>query len=178
MGKIKISLDTNAVLDFCYRFYPKTLFNSLWSELDHYIQARTIEFHMSESVKAELIGKVEDYEFDKAILQSFLDQFRVIEQKRDDFGDAVLSIQNKLLKYEFSKKSKQATSPHADIDVISLASKLNGLAITSEQGFGSKFNPHTSVHKDRGVKIPDVAKLLEIECGNWVYFLNKLGIKS
>lgn len=178
MGKIKISLDTNAVLDFCYRFYPKILFNALWADLDRYVQAKTIEFHISESVKAELIGKVEDYEFDKAVLQCFLDQFSVIEQKRDDFGDAVLSIQNKLLTYEFSKKSKQATSPHADIDVISLASKLGGLAITSEQGFGNKFNPDINVHKDRGVKIPDVAKLLNIECGNWVYFLNKLGIKS
>lgn len=178
MGKIKVSLDTNAVLDFCYRFYPKTLFNSLWSELDHYVQTNTIEFYMSESIKAELIGKVEDYEFDKAVLQCFLDQFSVIEQKRDDFGADVLLIQSKLLTYEFSKKSKQATSAHADIDVISLASKLGGLAITSEQGFGKKFNPNINVHKDRGVKIPDVAKLLNIECGNWVYFLTKLGIKN
>lgn len=177
MGIIRISLDTNAVLDFCYRFYPKTLFNTLWSELDHYVQTRAIEFYMSESVKAELIGKIEHYEFDIADLQYFLDQFSVVEQKRDDFGDAILLIQSKLLKYEFSKKSKQATSPHADIDVISLASKLSGLAITSEQGFGTKFNPSINVHKDRGVKIPDVAKLLNIECGNWVYFLNKLGIK-
>jgi Domain of unknown function (DUF4411) len=178
MGTIRISLDTNAVLDFCYRFYPKSIFNRLWSELDRFVETKTIEFYMSETVKAELIGKVTDYQFDQAELDYFLVQFNVIEWKRDEFGDAVLSIQNKLLKYEFSKKSKQATSPHADIDVISLASKLGGLAITSEQGFGTKFNPNTNLHKDRGVKIPDVAKLLDIECGNWVYFLNKIGIKS
>jgi predicted DNA-binding protein (UPF0278 family) len=178
MGKIKISLDTNAVLDFCYRFYPKALFNSLWSELDQFVQTKNIEFYISDSVKAELLDKVEDYKFDMILLDCFFNQFGVIEQKRDDFGDAVLSIQSKLLKYEFSKKTKQATSPHADIDVISLASKIGGLAITSEQGFGAKFNPNINVHKDRGVKIPDVAKLLNIECGNWVYFLNKLGIKN
>ncbi len=174
MGIIRISLDTNAVLDFCYRFYPKTLFNTLWSELDQYVQTKTVEFYITESVQAELAAKIQKYEFDVAVLNCFLDQFGVIEKKRDDFGDAILSIQTKLLKYEFSKKSKQVMSPHTDIDVIGLAFKLGGLAITSEQGLGVDFNPNAKVL----IKIPNIAQLLNIECGNWVYFLNKLGIKS
>lgn len=40
----KISLDANAVLDFCYRFYGNEIFTKLWSDLEASVIARQICF--------------------------------------------------------------------------------------------------------------------------------------
>lgn len=43
-------LDTNSILDFCYRFYPQEIFGHLWELMHAAILARQIKFVITEHI--------------------------------------------------------------------------------------------------------------------------------
>ena len=47
---VKISLDTNAVLDFCYRTYPEDVFPQLWGVLHSFKLANTLSKRLSNKI--------------------------------------------------------------------------------------------------------------------------------
>ena len=66
---MKISLDTNAVLDFCYRTYPEDVFPQLWGVLHSFKLANTVKFFICDSILSEIEQKISDYNYDEDIFQ-------------------------------------------------------------------------------------------------------------
>ncbi len=173
---IKISLDTNAVLDFCYRNYPEQIFKEIWSSLESSRLANQVKFYMCQAVLHEIEQKITDYEYDESIFHAFLDRFCVHQIKPNEHGASILGLKQELLKYNASKNSHHVTKDnYADLDVVSLAHHYGSDAcvITCEQrnpflNWGAKSQGHN-------MKVPNICEKLNIECGNWSYLFSKLG---
>lgn len=175
---IKISLDTNAVLDLCYRNYPETIFEEIWTSLESSKLANQIKFYMCEAVLLEIEQKISDYEYDESVFRNFLERFSVYQMTPNDHSSSILNLKRKLLQYEASKASHHVNkNNYADLDVISLADHCgkDSWVITCEQRTPF-FNWDNKSHS-RNMKIPNICEKFQIECGNWSDLFNKLGFK-
>ncbi|MCB1657038.1 MAG: DUF4411 family protein [Pseudomonadales bacterium] len=170
----KISLDTNAMLDLCYRFYPKSIFANVWSCLLIQMQQHHFAFYLSSTNKNECIKKIEQFDYDQVIFDDFISTMKVQVIERDDFGDSVIYIQKTLHQHPSFAKSIHATRPEEDVDMIALARHIKGAALTSERGFGKE--NHAKQSKSRP-KIPDICELVNIKCTDWVTFFGLLGMR-
>ncbi|SPL69318.1 DUF4411 family protein [Acinetobacter stercoris] len=173
---IKISLDTNAVLDLCYRTYPEQIFLEIWSSLEACKSANQIKFYMCEAVLHEIEQKITDYEYDESVFIAFLDRFCVHQINPNEHGSSILTLKQELLKYEASRSSQHVMKDnYADLDVISLAYHygVDTCVITCEQRTPF-FNWENKSHT-RNMKIPNICEKLNIECGNWSDLFLKLG---
>lgn len=171
---LKISLDTNAVLDLCYRFYPEAIFTNLWSYLLIQMQQHQISFYLSSTNKDECLAKITDFIFDKNIFDEFINKLKVQVVARDDFGDSVIHIQKILRQHAHFAKSAHATKDQEDVDMIALARHIQGAALTSERGFGKASYEHRPQPRP---KIPDICEVTNINCIDWVSFFKQLGMQ-
>lgn len=173
---IKISLDTNAVLDLCYRVYPQDIFSNLWSELHTHCVSINFKFYMCDTIKAEIVEKIEMYSQDIAIFENFINDFKVTVIERDDVGSEIQTIRSTLIRYPYSQNSKWVTSEQADVDLIAVALNLGKIAnvITGEYGLPNfDWAKHT---KGGNPKVPNACELMNIPCSNWIGFFHTLGI--
>lgn len=76
-------LDTNAVLDFCYRFYPQDIFIDLWELINVSIIARQIKFVITKDIYAEIIAQIQKAGYDPSVFNDFMMRFCV--QIIDDY---------------------------------------------------------------------------------------------
>lgn len=102
---IYLSLDTNALLDICFRVYPEQTFPRLWEMLDDLTLTTTIKFCACSSILEETRSKCAFFAYDESILDNFLTRFRVIIIDRDEVGSRILNIRTKLLAYPFAADS-------------------------------------------------------------------------
>ncbi|MDS7931877.1 DUF4411 family protein [Acinetobacter sp. V102_4] len=164
-----ISLDTNAILDFCYRTYPEKTFPKLWELVDSLVLSRAIKLHVCSSVLEETTDKIETFEYDLEILNLFLERYFVQTIEKDDVGNHIIDIRKMLIKYPFSANSPHATSDEPDVDLIAIAKYLgaNSIVITGEIGFiGNNWDNFIGNRKTR-IKIPDICCLTKIQSCSW-----------
>lgn len=165
-----LSLDTNAILDFCYRIYPELTFPKLWELLDDLVIITAIKFCVCSSVLEETKSKCLAFKFEESILDDFLTRYRVMIIERDDVGNNILSIRTNLLNYPFSATSPHAISDEPDVDLIATAQKFNskGCVITGEIGF---IGPHWDTFRakrNQRIKVPDICALMNVESHSWL----------
>lgn len=173
-----LSLDTNAILDICYRTYPELTFPKLWELLDDLILTTTIKFCVCSSVLEETRAKCATFEFEENVLEDFLSRFRVAVIDRDDVGNKILSIRAKLLAYPFSATSPHALKDEPDVDLIATAQKYNsnGYVITGEIGFiGNKWDTLNAKRNQR-IKIPDICALMNVVSYSWLNLFQKYNL--
>ncbi|MFW6713691.1 DUF4411 family protein [Acinetobacter pittii] len=169
---IYLSLDTNALLDICFRVYPEQTFPKLWEMLDDLTLTTTIKFCVCSSILEETRSKCGFFEFDENILDDFLTRFRAMIIDRDEVGSRILNIRTKLISYPFAANSNHATKDEPDVDLIALAQKYNtnGFVITGEIGFiGADWEAFKSrARRKEQIKIPDICALLGVQSFSWL----------
>lgn len=170
-----LSLDTNAILDICYRTYAELTFPKLWEFLDELILTTTIRFCVCSSVLEETKSKCLVFKFDENVLEDFLARFRVSIIDRDDVGNKILSIRTKLLAYQFSATSPHAIKDEPDVDLIATAQKYNtkGCVITGEIGFIGNNWDTFNARRNQRIKIPDICALMDVESYSWLNLFQK-----
>lgn len=177
---IYLSLDTNAILDFCYRIYPELTFPRLWEMMDELTLTTTIKFCICSSILDETRSKLETFAFDENILDEFLVRFRVTVIDRDDVGSSIINIRTKLLGYSFATTSAHATKDEPDVDLIATAQKYktNGYVITGEIGFiGADWDAFTTKSRRKEqIKIPDICALINVNCYSWLNLFQKYNL--
>ncbi len=176
---LKISLDTNAVLDFCYRAYPQHIFDDLWRQLLAQKSASFVKFYVCQSVIDELNQKITDYEYDVEKFNTFMGLFNVEIIQPAVHGESTLHLKRQLLNFPVSRNSRHVnTDNYADLDIISLAHSWQGdiCVLTCEQK-SPMFNWQNQ-SQERAMKVPNICEQFSIECGNWVLVLEKLGIQN
>ncbi|WP_373358431.1 DUF4411 family protein [Acinetobacter lactucae] len=176
---IYLSLDTNALLDLCYRIYPEQTFPRLWEMLDELTLTTTIKFCVCSSILEETRSKCLAFEFDENILDGFLERFRVMIIDRDEIGSRILNIRAKLLSYPFAVTSAHATKDEPDVDLIATAQKYNtrGFVITGEIGFiGADWDAFKARARRREtIKIPDICALIGVTSYSWLNLFQRYG---
>ncbi|MFZ7791446.1 DUF4411 family protein [Acinetobacter lwoffii] len=169
---IYLSLDTNAILDFCFRAYPELTFPKLWELLEELTLTSTIKLCVCSSILEETRSKCLAFEYDENILDEFLIRFRVIVIDRDEVGSRILNIRAKLLSYAFAQTSAHATKDEPDVDLIATAQKYNanGHVITGEIGFiGADWDAFTAkARRKEQIKVPDICALINVNCSSWL----------
>lgn len=103
----KISLDTNAVLDFCYRFYGNKIFTKLWEDLEASVIAKQICFYITPSILEKIKIYIEQHELAEDNFNNFIDIYNVQFPKTDDFGSSTIALKTLLLNYKAA-----INSPH------------------------------------------------------------------
>lgn len=164
-----ISLDTNAILDFCYRTYPEITFPKLWELVDSLVLCRTVKLCVCSSVLEETRDKADTFDFDQDILNAFLDRYFVQIIEKDDVGNEIINIRTMLIRYPFSATSDHATSDEPDVDLIATARHLgaDSLVVTGEIGFiGNNWDTFVGHRKTR-IKIPDICCLMNVQSSSW-----------
>lgn len=176
----KISLDANAVIDLCYRFYPFHTFEPLWRELDLFFKG-SYELYICRSVYNEVDNYIDNHKFDKQIFDDFMNQYNIEIIDIDQFSEQLLSLQKTLLAYPASCKSKHVTETSAvpDAHLIALASYLGGnsIVLTGEQGAPRfDWNNSSAARNSGGLKIPNICDKVKVKCMNWVKFFDHIGL--
>lgn len=174
---MKISLDTNAVLDFCYRTYPKDIFPQLWDILHSFKLANTVRFFICESILSEIEQKISDYEYDESIFEEFLALFSVNKIASDEHGISTIELKKQLLRFPASSESHHVKKDnYADLDVVSLGHYLgHGACILTCEQKAPLFNWETKSHKGN-LKVPNICEKFSLDCGNWPQVLARLGV--
>ncbi|NWK82224.1 DUF4411 family protein [Acinetobacter sp. SwsAc4] len=172
---IYLSLDTNAILDLCFRVYPEQTFPKLWEMLDDLVLTTTIKFCVCSSVLDETQSKCLSFEFDETTLEDFLVRFKVNIIDRDEVGNNILSIRTKLLTYPFSATSPHATKDEPDVDLIATAQKYhtNGYVITGEIGFIGHQWETFNARRNQRIKIPDICALIGVQSSSWLQLFQR-----
>lgn len=174
---IYLSLDTNAILDLCYRIYPEQTFPRLWEMLDDLVLTTTTKFCVCSSILEETRSKCLAFEFDESILDDFLNRFKVMIIDRDEVGGHIVNIRTKLLGFPFAAASHHATKNEPDVDLIATAQKYNtsGFVVTGEIGFiGEDWDAfNLKARRKEQIKIPDICALLKVSCCSWLKLFQK-----
>lgn len=174
-------LDTNAVLDVCYRYYPSDSFSSLWSSLEDAVIAGQICFVLSEHINLEVVRKIHDFDYPKANYDKLLKALNVEIIKVDVYFETLNKLKSSLMiDIPFiNRKNSPASFLEGlteDLSNIAVAQVKKAKVITSEQGSNRDIkNPHLS--KKTTLKIPDTCEYMNIPCSNWLEVFSFLGMK-
>lgn len=174
---LKVSLDTNAILDLCYRAYPEVIFSSLWHEIELMRDGNFIKFYLCESANSEVLQQISNHDLDESIYTNFLKRLHVEIISSDEFGQDTLFLKKELLKFPASQSSKHVTADnYADLDIISLAKSLGNTTVLTCEQKAPIFNWDNKGHKSF-LKVPNICEKFAVNCGNWPHILELLGIK-
>lgn len=165
-------VDTNAILDLCYRYYPKATFNHVWQALQQAVVARQIKLHITEHIYNEVQAKILQFNYDKVLFELFLDELNICiisfdeyEQELSELKADIASVNERLIK-SLSKNDN-------DLSNICIMKNKGGV-ITAEQG--SKISIDNPIYER--LKIPDVAKYFNVSCQNWLPVLTYIGFSE
>lgn len=166
-------LDANAILDFCYRFYPQEIFGSLWELLDSAVLARQIRFVMTKHIHDEVVAKITHMGYDKAVFDVFLASFDV--QIIDDYDANLSQLKATLMSVTTAIDPKKLSNLDNDLSNICVSMMYRHTVITSEQGFNNNIATATNI---RHLKIPDICRHFNVSCGNWLMVFREIGFNS
>ncbi|OOS03250.1 protein of unknown function [Moraxella cuniculi DSM 21768] len=166
-------LDTNAILDFCYRFYPPDIFIALWELVDAAIIAKQIKFVITKNIYAEIIAQIQKANYDLSVFDGFMTRFCV--QIIDDYDVEMAQLKARLMGIAKSFPPNKFDLLNNDLSNICIHSQYRSTVITSEQGFNKCISKATN---PRELKIPDICRHLGIECGNWLLVFHDIGFKA
>lgn len=171
---MKISLDTNAILDFCYRYYPERTFSNLWALLQSYKSSGQITFYACQCVVAEVKQYILNYDLDAYVFDDFIQRFQVKVIDFKHYQEHSLGLQKALIIYPIAQNSYHIKQQdYADLSIIALAQKENATVITSEQKAPSL--DWNKKHQNQ-MKVPNVCEKVNIPCGNWNFLFQHLGL--
>lgn len=177
--KLVCCVDTNALLDICYRYYPTDSFTGLWDGLESAVMADQIHFIQSEHINKEVEGKLVQFDYPRNNYDDFMSRFKVVIIKNIDYAQALINLKGDLASnVPFITKKQGIFLDNLDEDLsnISVASVKNAKVITSEQGFNKDItNPELS--KKTQLKIPDVCRYKNVPCSNWLEVFTHLGMR-
>lgn len=166
-------LDTNAVLDFCYRFYPQDIFIDLWELINASIIARQIKFVITKDIHAEIFAQIQKAGYNPSVFNDFMMRFCV--QIIDDYDVEMAQLKAKLMGITKSIQPSKFDLLNNDLSNICIHSQQQSTVITSEQGFNKPISEATNT---RELKIPDICRHLNIDCGNWLLVFHDIGFKA
>lgn len=174
----KISLDANAVLDFCYRFYGSEIFSTLWQDLEAAVISKQICFYITPSILQEIKIYINQHELDNNSFESFIHIYQVKFPTIDDFGSSTIELKTLLLNYKAAINSPHVKRDnYGDADIVSFAKSVgnDAIVLTSETIF-RLLDWNNPKHKDH-IKVPNLCALSGVECLNWFGLLDYLGQK-
>jgi|26BtaG_2_1085354.scaffolds.fasta_scaffold37302_2 hypothetical protein len=174
-------LDTNAVLDMCYRYYPRECFDSLWRQLESAVIAGQVSFIQSEDISKEIDRKIVQFEYSETNYTELISYLNIEVIKYNDYAEALNNLKGNLIAEVPFIGLKQSPTGFLeglteDLSNISLACIKNAKVITSEQGFNLDITSST-LSKKTPLKIPDVCTYQKVPCGNWLEVFNYLGVR-
>ena len=167
-------LDTNAILDVCYRFYPKATFTTLWESINNAIMARQIKFIITEHIYIEITNKINLMQYDMAVFDEFMMYFNVSMIKLGEYEEKLAQLKAELM-------GETSISPEhlnkLDNDLFSICTSIlqDSTVITSEQGFNNNISTAKNI---RNLKIPDVCRHCQRDCGNWLIVIEHIGFTT
>lgn len=174
----KISLDANAVLDFCYRFYGNEIFIKLWADLESAVISKQICFYITPSILEEIKLYIHQHELDASKFEIFISINKVLFPTSDEFGSYTVELKELLLGCKAAINSPHVRRDnYGDADIVSFAKSKgkDAVVLTSETIFKA-LNWENPKHKDH-IKVPNLCALSGVECLNWFGLLDYLGQK-
>lgn len=167
---IKYCIDTNAILDLCYRYYPPSIFKNVWNDLEASVLSRHIGFLISEHIYEEVKKKIILMEYDEAIFTQFMEDFNVCTIDKEDYKIDLIQIQAELS--DITKLSSSISRNEDDLSNICVAKNENATVITAEQGSQLKITDSSY----KRLKIPDTCEHYKLECQNWIPLFKYIGL--
>lgn len=174
---IKICIDTNAILDLCYRYYPSEKFLWIWDGLKVCKSSGSIAFFICASVEDEVLEQITRFGYDAEEYENFKDAFRPLVVNPDIHGQATSDFKNDLLTCPIAIASPHVLEDnYADLDIVSLGKHFNGegYVLTSEQSNPNIDWNRSKAHK--GIKVPNLADRFGVRCGSWIDLIDELNI--
>lgn len=174
---MKICLDTNAILDICYRYYPFEKFQWIWDGLQACKCSGFISFYICDSVQEEVRDQIDRFGYNSDDYDHFLNCFKPIHVSPDEHGQVTLDLKNTLMECPIAEKSPHVEQDnYADLDIVSLGKHLNvhGYVLTSEQANPNIYWNKSKAHK--GIKVPNLAEKFGVKCGAWINLFDELNI--
>lgn len=167
---IKYCVDTNAILDLCYRYYPPSLFSALWESIESSILSRQIALVISQHIHDEVIDRVTVMDYDPQVFEDFLIKFKVVTVTKATYDIELAQLQAELLDITSLRSSIAKNAD--DLSNICVAKLNSATIITAEQGSQLSIT-------DKGynrLKIPDTCKHYNIDCHNWLPLFIYIGL--
>lgn len=168
-------LDTNAILDFCYRYYPPELFANLWEQVESAVVAKQIQFISTEHINKEVRDKISAFCLDISVFDDFSQRVALGCLSIDTYEYTLLEIKTDLVKIvpAYKEKIQKIDNLSADLSNIAAVKNRGSAVLTSEQGITTDI----STLNKALLKIPDVCRHYKIECSNWVGVFTFLGVR-
>lgn len=176
---MRICIDTNAILDLCYRYYPNEKFPWIWDGLKVCKSSGSIGFFICASVEDETLEQISRFGYNEEEYEHFLDLFRPLIINPDEHGQTTTDFKNELLTYPIAKSSPHVLEDnYADLDIVSLGKHYcsEGYVLTSEQKTPNINWDRPNAHK--GIKVPNLAEKFGVKCGSWINLINELDISD
>ncbi|ATO19297.1 hypothetical protein BS636_06275 [Acinetobacter sp. LoGeW2-3] len=171
-----ISLDANAVLDLCYRFYGTQVFEGLWGNLQACVAANQIRFFITPSIHEEVTSYITLHDLDASIFDKFITEYKVHFPDTDEFGSSTLELKETLLGFRAASRSPHVIRDnYGDSDIVSFAKSLGNNAIVLTSETRSKILNWQNPEHQRHIKVPNLCELFQVECMNWFNLFNYLG---
>lgn len=170
-------IDTNAILDLCYRNYPKDIFANIWDSLEGSVLANQIKIVITEHIQQEMLMQIQSRGYDKSVFDEFIDKFNVEVIEASSYKQALSELQTDLLdmgNFKGASINKNAND-FSNIMAIQMVPSGNGAVITGEQGIGKSISDKSY---GKRIKLPDVCDYCNIECSNWLIVFRHIGFKS
>lgn len=167
---IKYCIDTNAILDLCYRYYPSSIFSNIWNMLEGCVLSRQIKIIISQHIHEEVYDRAALMEYDTSILDDFLSKFQVDVIHKREYEIELSHLQAELLSITPLKGSISKNTD--DLSNICVAQKEVATIITAEQS--SSLNITDKAYQR--LKIPDTCRHYKLGCQNWIPVFQYIGI--
>ena len=157
-------LDTNAIFDFCYRYYPKYLFLPIWEQLQSFVLSKQIRFIISEHIHTEIYFKATQLTYDTAVLDTFIQELNITIIHKTDYENELTNISTDLANITHLRATTINKNAD-DLSNICIAKQCQATVITAEQG-----NPTSNITDPTytRLKIPDTCRHYRIPCENWL----------
>ncbi len=170
-------IDTNAIFDFCYRYYPKKYFSTLWELIETYVISRQIKLIITEHIYDEIQEKIVDFNYDKTIFEDFCQRFKLEVIPLNSYKQQLAELKKDIYEVSYKLTDKKLDEVEDDLSNTCVAQVLKGhtSVITSEQGLNKDIDKRN--YGDR-LKIPDTCRFSNVECGNWLNVFNYIGYKD
>lgn len=155
-------IDTNSILDFCYRYYPQDMFGAVWTSVSQAIQEENITFIISEHIHEEIYQQAKFKNYDPNSIDAFLNIMQVQVVKKPQYEISLITLSNNI-KAVSNLKDNTIDKNGADLSNICLCQSHGAFLVTAEQGTNKKLSDPTN----KRLKLPDVCQHFDIDCGGW-----------
>lgn len=164
-------VDTNAILDLCYRYYPKSLFTPIWDSLQSAVIAGHVRFVITQHIHNEIYRKAQTLRFNAARLDEFRDLLKVDTVATDQYSNALSDILAELIDLT-DIKPETLVKNSDDLSNICVALSKKATVITAEQSSGKAITQPDY----KRLKILNTCPYYQFDCGNWVPLFEFIGL--